>query len=1111
MMTRKYKGTVIIAMIIGFFVILAITLIGNVNIAVAQNIDDSSAKYFMGQEIKEVAYLYNLDGSSDFMLFTFDDGGYAILARESQELLEYTSDGSFPVDFINNKVYYGGPNNYFYDDNGTLISAESNMPTNISTEQANRLSHGIRVTFSIPTASYDSPLSVDGAHTPTSPPLDESNLIEPIEGAKYIDNYDYFFSAPRHGHNNGYSCSTVAIQLLLSYNNYYHDRRIIDDNYLFGTSTFLPNLNPNYCENPISKTSFTTGSSQEFHDYLYGKNIKSYLTGTAKAPLNEYLNDQGISFTLDSTYSFPNALPSSEITDELDDGRPVVLATTQSLNGTPYEGQRPFNHSVIAYGYQTLAPYDTTNDAYLGYIVHMGWDNNATGDRTNIWTNSAWYYDALTLKVNHVHNYANDSDGVMDCVECGHRTVEFSTGVYGEDLRITGVSSSYNLSGVLTLPSMINGEHVVTIGTSAFEGQTGVTGYILPDRITTIRDKAFASNSDLRHVRIFAESVTISEDAFLDCDILSSPGLNYDLLSNNTYQVSLGAADSNVILIPSEFNGKQVSSIADNGFSSADISHAFIGDGIASIGNAAFLNQTDLESISIPASVTFIGANAFQGCTSLNSITFEEGSLLTTIGNGAFYGCSALFNVTLPEYVTAIGANTFENCMALGTVHFHENSRLASIGNAAFSGSNLLLSMIIPAGVKTIGANAYQNAVLGTLSFESGSQLTSIGNAAFAGCDVMTYMTLPSGLESIGYDAFSGCAELASIVVPDNVTSIGGNAFAGCTNLTIYTEYDNPPAGWIGGWNSLNRPIVLGCTLSDDGAVVSFTKTDSNPFNANATGGVMNPSRSGYSFGGWYATADFSGTKYDDIASAPNGTLYAKWNENACVAAGTLITLADDSQVPVESLTGNEMLLVWNLFTGEFDVAPILFIDSETAGVYEVVTLIFSDGTTLKVIDEHALWDFDLNEYVFMRSDAAKYIGHWFNKQTYDDDGNMIYTRVQLTGVTVATEYTSAWSPVTYGHLCFYVNGMLSMPGATTGLINIFDVDPDTMTIDEEQYLADIAQYGLFTYDEFAALYPVPEEIFDAFGGQYLKVAMGKGLLTEEMIGALIVRYSEFF
>lgn len=249
------------------------------------------------------------------------------------------------------------------------------------------------------------------------------------------------------------------------------------------------------------------------------------------------------------------------------------------------------------------------------------------------------------------------------------------------------------------------------------------------------------------------------------------------------------------------------------------------------------------------------------------------------------------------------------------------------------------------------------------------------------------------------------------------------------------------------------------------------------------------------------------GAKGADGVDGENGD----YTGPSCVAAGTLITLADGRQVPVESLTGNELLLVWNLFTGEFDVAPILFIDSEVAGMYEVITLTFSDGTTLKVIDEHALWDFDLNEYVFMRSDAAKYIGHWFNKQTYDADGNMIYTRVQIVDVSVQTEYTSAWSPVTYGHLCFYVNGMLSMPGATTGLINIFEVDPDTMTIDEEKYLADIEMYGLFTYEEFAAQYPVPEEIFNAFGGQYLQVAMGKGLLTEDMINALIARYAEFF
>lgn len=231
----------------------------------------------------------------------------------------------------------------------------------------------------------------------------------------------------------------------------------------------------------------------------------------------------------------------------------------------------------------------------------------------------------------------------------------------------------------------------------------------------------------------------------------------------------------------------------------------------------------------------------------------------------------------------------------------------------------------------------------------------------------------------------------------------------------------------------------------------------------------------------------------------------------SCVAEGTLITLADGSLKAVEDLTGNEELLVWNLLTGNFDTAPILFIDSDPESVYEVIKLTFSDGTVVEVIDEHAFWDFDLNKYVFLRADASQYIGHWFNKQTTDDNNNLIWTEAQLISVNIVEKTTSSWSPVTYGHLCYYVNGMLSMPGATEGLINIFDVDPETLSYDEEAMEEDIETYGLFTYAEFSELFPVSQTIFNAFNAQYLKVAIGKGLITLEEIGNLIELYSEFF
>ncbi len=227
-----------------------------------------------------------------------------------------------------------------------------------------------------------------------------------------------------------------------------------------------------------------------------------------------------------------------------------------------------------------------------------------------------------------------------------------------------------------------------------------------------------------------------------------------------------------------------------------------------------------------------------------------------------------------------------------------------------------------------------------------------------------------------------------------------------------------------------------------------------------------------------------------------------------CVAAGTLITLADGAQVPVEQLTGKEILLVWNIYTGEFDVAPILFVDSDEETTYEVINLYFSDGTSVKVISEHGFWDYNLNEWVFLRKDAAQYIGHWFNKYT-TSNGELSNTKLQLTDVVITEEVTTAWSPVTFGHLCYYVNGMLSMPGATEGFINIFEVNRETLKVDEAKMAADIDKYGLFTYEDFAEY--IPEEVFYAFNGQYLKVAMGKGLLTWDDIFALIERYQGFW
>jgi hypothetical protein len=230
-------------------------------------------------------------------------------------------------------------------------------------------------------------------------------------------------------------------------------------------------------------------------------------------------------------------------------------------------------------------------------------------------------------------------------------------------------------------------------------------------------------------------------------------------------------------------------------------------------------------------------------------------------------------------------------------------------------------------------------------------------------------------------------------------------------------------------------------------------------------------------------------------------------NSGTCVAEGTLITLADGTEKAVEDLDGTEELLVWNFHTGTYDSANIVFIESGEREEQEIIHLFFSDGTELELIGHHGYWNFSLNQYVtFYNWNATDYIGHWFKQQSTNLQG---WNSVQLVDAQVYTKYTSAWSPVTVYHLNFYTNGMLSMPGATAPFMNIFEIDADTMSYNHAQRLADIDEFGLFTYEDLAHL--VPELVFDALALQYLSVAVGKGQMTWEDMERLAERFYEYF
>lgn len=86
--------------------------------------------------------------------------------------------------------------------------------------------------------------------------------------------------------------------------------------------------------------------------------------------------------------------------------------------------------------------------------------------------------------------------------------------------------------------------------------------------------------------------------------------------------------------------------------------HLKSGTGITKIGNRAF-QQTNITSIAIPDSVTVIGKQAFNRCTSLKEVNISKNSKLETIGDGAFYDTRVL-KMYLPGGVKTLGSGAFQ-------------------------------------------------------------------------------------------------------------------------------------------------------------------------------------------------------------------------------------------------------------------------------------------------------------------------------------------------------------------------------------------------------------------------------------------------------------------
>lgn len=240
------------------------------------------------------------------------------------------------------------------------------------------------------------------------------------------------------------------------------------------------------------------------------------------------------------------------------------------------------------------------------------------------------------------------------------------------------------------------------------------------------------------------------------------------------------------------------------------------------------------------------------------------------------------------------------------------------------------------------------------------------------------------------------------------------------------------------------------------------------------------------------------------INDAYNQAYNSNDDEGGCYAKGTLITIADGTQKAVEDIKVGDSVLVFNHLTGELDVSPISYVFHDGEKEYEVLKLRFGDAADVEVLFEHGFFDVDSKEYVLINPENAKnFVGHRFYRVTAK---NGAYDKeiVTLTDYEVYTSQTECYAVVTAGHINSFANGMLSVTDDIKGLYNIFALD-ENMKYDAQKMEEDIQKHGLFSYEDWKDF--VSEEEFAAFNGAFLKVSIGKGLVTQDEIVGYIEKF----
>ena len=427
-------------------------------------------------------------------------------------------------------------------------------------------------------------------------------------------------------------------------------------------------------------------------------------------------------------------------------------------------------------------------------------------------------------------------------VNNGNATI---TKFLGPDDSVNPVDSASTVSYDIEIPSELNHHPVTAIGEDAFRGCSALKKVTIPQSVTSIGDSAFAGCHNLDSVTIKDAATSIGSRAFTECPLTTTLSL---------------------------------------------------GKNITTIGDHAFYYCLNLKSVTIPQSVTSIGDYAFGECVSLKTLSFGENSFgenietnIKTIGNYAFNHCNDLESVTIPQSVTSIGREAFRFCNNMKSLAI--NGAIESMGTGAFAGCISLEKISLGENIKTIGYSAFASCTsINLTNVTIPENVTTIRPGTFDYCTHLEYIMLPAGLTSF-QDSLKGCpaGNPNGAIYYKNYKATADALLANSTNTDLKNR------------NFLYLCKVTfdanGGNLTDPAEVPVYktekiTDTKANELTANDLNAINAPTRAGYKFTGWYTDKD---QLFDvkDTAIMEDITLHAGWDFDPNAPVCHPLTLKD--------------------------------------------------------------------------------------------------------------------------------------------------------------------------------------------------------------------------